>query len=77
MDNLHIKNVDKILNPAHSGELMVMVADFKTSINAYLKDLINSPVRSLSDIIAFNENNPELVSTSPLHVLQLIIFFGS
>ncbi|XP_058190841.1 probable amidase At4g34880 isoform X2 [Rhododendron vialii] len=60
VDNLHIANIDKILNPAHSGELMVMVADFKTSINAYLKELINSPVRSLSDIIAFNENNPEL-----------------
>lgn len=60
VDNLHIANIDKILNPGHSGELTVMVADFKTSINAYLKELIDSPVRSLSDIIAFNENNPEL-----------------
>lgn len=76
MDNLHIANIDKILNPGHSGELTVMVADFKTSINAYLKELIDSPMRSLSDIIAFNENNPELVSTYPLDVFCGFICFG-
>ena len=62
MDNLHIANIDEILDPHRSGELMVMATDFKISVNAYLKELITSPVRSLTDIITFNQNNPELVS---------------
>ncbi|KAL7236980.1 hypothetical protein ACSBR1_020129 [Camellia fascicularis] len=60
VDNLHIANIDEILDPHRSGELMVMASDFKISINAYLKELITSPVRSLTDIITFNQNNPEL-----------------
>ena len=51
--------------------IMVMVVDFKISINAHLKELINSPVRSLSDIIAFNQNNHELVSTPISNELHL------
>ena len=51
--------------------IMVMVVDFKISINAYLKELINSPVRSLSDIIAFNQNNHELVSSPISNELPL------
>ncbi|KAL0383976.1 UNVERIFIED_CONTAM: putative amidase [Sesamum radiatum] len=43
-----------------SGELSIMMAEFKAAINIYLKELVHSPVRSLADIIAFNENNPEL-----------------
>lgn len=62
MDNLEIANVDVILNPARSGELTAMLAEFKVTLNDYLKELISSPVRSLADIIAFNQNNPELVS---------------
>jgi len=38
------------------------MAEFKLSLNDYLKDLITSPVWSLADIIAFNKNNPDLVS---------------
>ncbi|GAA0142169.1 hydrolase [Lithospermum erythrorhizon] len=60
LDNLQIEHVNKILDPNHSGEITLMMTDFKTSINNYLKELIDSPVRSLADIIAFNENNPEL-----------------
>ena len=66
MDNLTIADIDMILEPNHSGEILVMMVEFKTSINAYLKELINSPVSSLADIIAFNENNPELVFHLPL-----------
>lgn len=62
MDNLEIANVNVILNPARSGELTAMLAEFKVTLNDYLKELISSPVRSLADIIAFNQNNPELVS---------------
>lgn len=48
----------------HSGEALVMMVEFKSSINAYLKELITSPVRSLADIIAFNERNSDLVRNS-------------
>lgn len=56
VDNLQIVDIDMILEPHQSGEFLVMMAEFKSSINAYLKELINSPVSSLADIIAFNEN---------------------
>ncbi|XP_047321899.1 probable amidase At4g34880 [Impatiens glandulifera] len=59
-DDLKIANIDIILNPFESGESVAMLAEFKLSINVYLKDLISSPVRSLADIIAFNINNAEL-----------------
>lgn len=52
---------EEIMDPNHSGEALVMMVEFKTAINAYLKELITSPVRSLADIIAFNERNSELV----------------
>lgn len=71
MDNLKIANINTIVNPARSGELTLMMAEFKLSLNDYLKDLISSPVRSLADIIAFNQNNPDLVSGSFL--LSIVI----
>ncbi|KAL3522453.1 hypothetical protein ACH5RR_015287 [Cinchona calisaya] len=43
IDNLKIEDVDKILEPNHSGEISIMMAEFKISINAYLKELIDSP----------------------------------
>ena len=63
MDNLEIANFYVILSSKRSGELTAMLAEFKLSFNDYLKDLISSPVRSLADIIAFNQNNPDLVSS--------------
>ncbi|KAL3843383.1 hypothetical protein ACJIZ3_000786 [Penstemon smallii] len=60
LDNMKIENIDIILEPNHSGEISVIMADFKTSINIYLKELLDSPVRSLKDVIAFNECNAEL-----------------
>ena len=62
MDDLEIADVEKILDPNQSGEFEIMLTEFKISINDYLKDLTNSPVRSLADVIAFNRNNSELVS---------------
>ncbi|CAL5341266.1 unnamed protein product [Camellia sinensis] len=55
VDHLEIANIDEILNPTSSGEAITLVAEFKLSLNAYLKDLVSSPVRSLADIIAFNQ----------------------
>ena len=66
MDNLEIENVDILMNSSRSGELTVMLAEFKLSLNEYLKKLVSSPVRSLADIIAFNENHPDLVIISYL-----------
>lgn len=62
MDNLEIENVNVVLNPSRSGELTAMLAEFKLSVNEYLKELVASPVRSLADIIAFNKNHPDLVT---------------
>ncbi|KAG0544911.1 hypothetical protein BDA96_02G317100 [Sorghum bicolor] len=39
-------------------ESLLMNAEFKLSINAYLSDLLHSPVRSLAEVIAFNEAHP-------------------
>ncbi|KAJ7969020.1 Amidase [Quillaja saponaria] len=60
VDNLEIANIDTILNPYQSGELIAILAEFKISINKYLQELIYAPVRSLADIIAFNLHNSDL-----------------
>ena len=62
IDNLEIANVDEILNVTTSGEAAALLAEFKLSLNTYLKDLVVSPVRSLADVIAFNEEFSDLVS---------------
>lgn len=61
VDKLSILHIEEIMDSNNSGEALVMMVEFKSSINAYLKELITSPVRSLADIIAFNERNSELV----------------
>ncbi|KAF5943308.1 hypothetical protein HYC85_017385 [Camellia sinensis] len=66
VDNLEITNVDVILDPYQSGEAVVMLAEFKLAINDYLKELITSPVRSLSDVITFNMNNTDLITIMEL-----------
>ncbi|KAJ8765032.1 hypothetical protein K2173_010508 [Erythroxylum novogranatense] len=60
VDNLEISNISTIMNPGKSGEITLMKAEFKLSLNEYLNQLVTSPVRSLSDIIIFNQNNPDL-----------------
>ncbi|KAK4477200.1 hypothetical protein RD792_016414 [Penstemon davidsonii] len=63
LDNLEIQNIDVILNPLLCGEALALMAEFKITLNKYLKELINSPVRSLFDIILFNQNHPDLERT--------------
>ncbi|GLT30710.1 hypothetical protein SLA2020_055010 [Shorea laevis] len=63
VDDLEIPSMNIISNPGKSGELTTMLAGFKISVNEYLKELVASPVRSLADVIAFNENNPEQEKT--------------
>ncbi|KAK4437670.1 putative amidase [Sesamum alatum] len=60
LDNLEIPNIDVILNPLLCGEALALMAEFKLTLNDYLREQITSPVRSLSDIINFNQNNPDL-----------------
>ncbi|KAL9244871.1 hypothetical protein vseg_018590 [Gypsophila vaccaria] len=52
IDNLEIPNVDLI--QSSSEVLTLLLAEFKQSLNAYLEELHTSPVRSLADIIDFN-----------------------
>ncbi|KAF4383691.1 hypothetical protein F8388_014191 [Cannabis sativa] len=59
IDNLKITNIDEIYNDA-SSEVTAMKNDFKIDLNAYLKELVSSPVRSLADVIAFNNKNSKL-----------------
>lgn len=60
IDHLQIANMDEILSEASASENTAMVAEFKISLNAYLKELVTSPVRSIADVIAFNNKNSEL-----------------
>ncbi|MFL5578413.1 MAG: amidase [Gemmatimonadaceae bacterium] len=39
------------------GEFEVLLYEFKADLNRYLASLTSSPVRSLADVIAFNEKN--------------------
>ncbi|KAJ3682559.1 hypothetical protein LUZ60_015132 [Juncus effusus] len=58
VDNLEIENVD-IINDSHkSGEWALMQTQFKLALNSYLSELLISQVRSLQDIIDFNNNHP-------------------
>ncbi|XP_030517900.1 probable amidase At4g34880 isoform X1 [Rhodamnia argentea] len=60
VDNLEIENIGIILNPAQSGEMALLLAEFKHTLNEYLGGLSNSRVKSLAEVIAFNSNNPDL-----------------
>ncbi|RQO89451.1 hypothetical protein POPTR_004G169400v4 [Populus trichocarpa] len=60
LDNLEIANISTILNFAASGEATALLAEFKISLNAYLKELVSSQVRTLADIIAFNQQFADL-----------------
>ncbi|XP_019074451.1 probable amidase At4g34880 [Vitis vinifera] len=60
VDDLEIANINVILNATSSGEATALLAEFKLSLNSYLKDLVASPVRSLADVIAFNQKFSDL-----------------
>ncbi|XP_058731772.1 probable amidase At4g34880 [Vicia villosa] len=58
VDNLKIDDIDEIINA--QSEITAFNFEFKLSLNAYLKDLIASPVKSLRDVINFNKKHSEL-----------------
>lgn len=57
VDNLEIPNIDAIMSS--NIERKVMKFEFKLALNSYLKQLINSPVQSLADVIEFNKINAQ------------------
>ncbi|XP_062082182.1 probable amidase At4g34880 [Humulus lupulus] len=63
IDHLEIANIDIILDPCQSGEAFALVTEFKLEIKKYLAELVDSPVRSLADIIAFNSDSSDLEMT--------------
>ena len=71
---MEIPNIDIILDPFKSGEAFALVTEFKLEIKKYLEELVDSPVRSLADIIAFNSENSDLV-TYLVYDFQVFFFF--
>ncbi|KAK1560179.1 hypothetical protein Q3G72_023257 [Acer saccharum] len=63
VDNLKIVSIDAILNPLVSGEGKAMDTDLKLDLNKYLEGLVVSPVRSLADVIEFNNKFAKLEMT--------------
>ncbi|KAK0581532.1 hypothetical protein LWI29_014858 [Acer saccharum] len=63
LDNLKIVGIDAILTPLVSGEVKAMYTDLKLDLNKYLEGLVVSPVRSLADVIEFNNKFAKLEMT--------------
>ncbi|KAG7978174.1 hypothetical protein I3843_05G070500 [Carya illinoinensis] len=59
LDNLEIPDL-AAYDISGSAETIALLAEFRISLNEYLKELVASPVRSLADAIAFNKKNPKL-----------------
>lgn len=60
VQGLDIPKFDAIINSVFNDQHIVLRAEFKLSLNAYLKELLTSPVRSLADAIAFNQKFSDL-----------------
>ncbi|XP_057752123.1 probable amidase At4g34880 isoform X2 [Arachis stenosperma] len=58
VDNLKMDNINEL--SYDQSESIAMDIEFKLALNAYLKDLVASPVRSLADVIAFNKKHSKL-----------------
>ncbi|XP_021773126.1 putative amidase C869.01 isoform X2 [Chenopodium quinoa] len=57
VDNLEIPNIDAIMSS--NNERMVMEFEFKLALNSYLEQLVKTPVRSLAEVIEFNNKNAQ------------------
>lgn len=57
IDNLEVANSSIILDVTQSGEAVALLAEFKLALNSYLSDLSSSPVKSLADVIEFNNQH--------------------
>lgn len=63
LDNLVIPKASTIEDFIGKYEDEVLRAEFKEAINAYLSELTYSPVRSLADLITFNNKHKDEVKT--------------
>ncbi|KAL1334323.1 hypothetical protein AAHE18_11G169200 [Arachis hypogaea] len=52
-----------------------MEIEFKLTLNAYLMDLIASPIRSLADVIAFNKRHSTWLLLETIFTLSLLDLF--
>ncbi|KAG6536845.1 probable amidase At4g34880 [Zingiber officinale] len=57
IDDLEVANSSIILDVTQSGEAVALLAEFKLALNSYLSDLSSSPVKSLADVIEFNNQH--------------------
>ncbi|KAJ0966980.1 hypothetical protein J5N97_023897 [Dioscorea zingiberensis] len=57
VDDLEIANASTILDYKDNGEELILPTEFKQSLNDYLSELLYSPVRSLADVIDFNNKH--------------------
>jgi amidase len=72
VDNLKIANLLEYYTS--SSENILLLAEFKISLNAYLSELVASPIRSLADAIAFNKNpgsDQPIVITKLMHLTPI------
>lgn len=70
IDHLEIGNIDEIYND--SSEDTALLTEFKIALNKYLSELVTSPVRSLADVIDFNNKNSKLVSPHTNQIQKII-----
>ncbi|CAL1398052.1 unnamed protein product [Linum trigynum] len=61
VDPVEISNITEILSSSY--EMDALLAEFKPALNSYLKHLVSSKVRTLADVIAFNNKFPKLEKT--------------
>nr|GMD07047.1 putative amidase C869.01 [Ipomoea batatas] len=59
VDNLKIPNFELLVHSVIAAQDIALKAEFKIDVNAYLGNLVESPVRSLEDVIAYNEKNAD------------------
>lgn len=63
IENINITtNLSAAQDVLYSNQNIALQAEFKLSLNAYLSDLLYSPVHSLADVVAFNNAHPVEVS---------------
>ncbi|CDP18702.1 unnamed protein product [Coffea canephora] len=60
VDIVDTASFDTIIISMSNDEFKAVIVEFKLALNAYLKQLITSPVRSLADAIVFNKDHSKL-----------------
>lgn len=81
IENLQIPNMTAIATIGGDSEQIALYAEFKLALNSYLSELPFSPVRTLADVIDFNNkhkikvmlsSHPHIHDHLPMPVLDQI-----